>query len=154
MTAIPEAVARSEEDWPLVPTAAERETLAAVARWARRAGWRSGHRLGWVRRDGTVAVSWQPGVLEVWWRSPASRWPTQPVAHPVVRIDEVVHMLIQLRQVPKVFCAVADSVAVTGACGCDLAADGWDYARVVQDADLERRWREFAHRLGRLAMPR
>jgi len=82
--------------WPLIVDR-DRAMTAAVLRYAHAAGWRSGHRLGWVRSDATIAVSWRPGVLEVWWRSIAGRWPTTPVSYPVARVDEAVHILIGLK---------------------------------------------------------
>jgi len=134
------------EGVPAALTGGERMMLAAVIRWARRRGWSTGHWLGWVRGDGSVAVSWRPGVLEVWWRSPAGRWPTYPVTYPLVRVDEAVHTLVQLRLLPHVFGVRALCTSALCELMCDLVGDG--RARLVSDDDLERRWRASAHRPG------
>ena len=133
---------------PVTLTSGERAMLAAATRWARRSGWRNGHRLGWVRGDDTVAVSWQPGVLEVWWRSPAGRWPTYPVAYPVVRVDEAVHTLVRLRLLPHVFAVQAPCTSALGELARGFGLEGQVRGRVVGDDDLERRWRAAAHRPG------
>jgi len=129
------------------PLAADRDRVltATVIQWARTNGWRGGHRLGWIRSDATIAVSWRPGVLEVWWRSIAGRWPTTPVSYPVARVDEAVHILVGLKLLPDVLgqrpcghgppprpCASADRAAVSSA--------------GIEDAALtEQLWRVAAH---------
>jgi hypothetical protein len=139
----------------------ERRLLAAVCRWARTAGWFPGHRLGWVNQVHAVAVSYEPGSLNVWWRLPSSRWPTLPVAYPVASLDEALHILIGLRLLPGWFCTHGRQALIDVARTFDRIADdvvqmaGWS---PTSDAGVAARtWREAAHRsryLAGLVVPR
>lgn len=120
-------------------TRQERYLLAAILRRARKHGWQAGHRLGWVHRQRGVAVSVEPGLLNLWWRGAAGRWPTLPTSYPIASLDEAVHILLGLRLLPGNFCshgrqALADIAAV-----CDMAAEEFpDHPDAVQ------RWRDLA----------
>lgn len=124
----------------------ERHLLVAILRRARTRGWQSGHRLGWVHQQRGVAVSFEPGLLNLWWRGASGHWPTVPTVYPIGSLDEAVHVLIGLRLLPGNFCshgrrALADVAAI-----CDLAADEFP-----QHPEAAQQWRELARQARRVA---
>jgi hypothetical protein len=123
----------------------ERHLLAAILRRARTRGWQSGHRLGWVHQQRGVAVSVEPGLLNLWRRGTSGQWPTRPVVYPIGSLDEAVHVLIGLRLLPGNFCSHGRRALADVAVICDLAADEFP-----QHPEVVQKWRELARQARRV----
>lgn len=135
-------------------TRQERNLVAAILRTARTQGWESGHRLGWANRHRGVAVSVEPGLLNVWWRTANRRWPTSAASYPIASLDEAIHVLVGLRLLPGTFCLHGREVLADVARVCQLAAD--HLARTPGSATADEAqaaagtWRELARQARRI----
>ncbi len=134
-----------ELDRPAGLTDEERYLIAAILRRARTRGWRAGHRLGWVNQQRGVAVSTEPGLLNLWWRGDAGRWPTSPVSYPITSLDEAIHILLGLRLLPGNFCSHGREALADIAVICDMAAEEYP-----DHPDAVRQWRELARQARRV----